>query len=177
MYHGKKVSLRELRPADLPYIMEYVNDYATYSPFTDAAPRPKTEAFQATWLEHSTREDLITFAITDLVTGEFLGTCQLRGINRSSHRSLFSIILRPSAQGKGYGSDALRTLLSFAFRELNLHKVTLMVYESNLGGQRLYEKVGFKYEGTLREEVYRQGKYENQYVYSILEREFGGSDA
>lgn len=177
MYNGKKVMLRELRPQDLPYIMEYVNDYDTYSPFTDSAPRPKTEEFQTSWMEGSTREDMITFAIADLETLEFLGTCQLREINRACHRSLFSIILKPSAQGKGYGSDALRTLLRFAFEELNLHKVTLMVYESNEGGRRLYEKVGFTFEGTLRQEVYRRGKYENQLVYSILEKEFGGQNA
>lgn len=177
LYHGKKVILRELRPQDLPYIMEYVNNYDTYSPFTDAAPRPKTEEYQLNWLENSTREDLITFAIADMATEEFLGTCQLRSINRACHRSLFSIILKPSAQGRGYGSDALRTLLRFAFQELNLHKVTLMVYASNEGGRRLYEKVGFTYEGTLRQEVYRRGIYEDQLVYSILEREFGGQDA
>lgn len=176
MYNGKKVILREVRPEDLPFIMEYVNDYDTYSSFTDSAPRPKTEAHQLDWLESCSREDLITFAISDIETDEFLGTCQLRGIQRASHRSLFSIILKPSAQGKGYGSDALRVLLRFAFDELNLHKVTLMVYKSNIGGQKLYEKVGFTYEGTLRQEVYRRGIYEDQLVYSILEREFGGHD-
>lgn len=174
MYYGKKVKLRELRPQDLPYIMEYVNDYETYSSFTDSAPMPKTEAFQACWMEHATRPEIITFAIAEKDTDEFIGTIQLRDINRACHRSLFSIILRPAARGKGYGTDALRTLLGFAFRELNLHKVTLTVYESNEGGQRLYEKCGFQYEGTLRQQVYRQGRYDNQLVYSLLEREYGG---
>lgn len=174
MYHGKKVTLRAMRPQDLPYIMEYVNDYETYSSFTDSAPLPKTEAFQALWMEHATREDLITFAIADRTTDEFLGTIQLRDINRACHRSLFSIILRPDTRGKGYGTDALRVLLQFAFRELNMHKVTLTVYEGNEGGKRLYEKCGFQYEGRLRQQVYRQGRYDNQLVYSILEREFGG---
>ncbi len=174
MYHGKKVTLRAMRPQDLPYIMEYVNDYETYSSFTDSAPMPKTEAFQTLWMEHATREDLITFAIADRTTDEFLGTIQLRDINRACHRSLFSIILRPDTRGKGYGTDALRVLLQFAFSELNLHKVTLTVYEGNEGGKRLYEKCGFQYEGRLRQQVYRQGHYHNQLVYSILEREFGG---
>lgn len=175
MYHGKKAALRELRPDDLPFIMEYVNDYDTYSTFTDSAPLPKTEEFQRRWMQTATREDLITFAIADVKTDEFIGTIQLREINRASHRSLFSIILKPTARGRGYGTDALRALLRFAFAELNLHKVTLMVYEGNEGGKRLYEKCGFQYEGTLRQQVYRQGRYENQLVYSILEREFGGN--
>jgi len=175
LYYGKNIKLRALRPEDLPYIMEYVNDFETYSSFTDSAPIPKTEAFQALWLAHSTREDLITFAIAEIMTDECVGTIQLRAIDRPSHHSLFSIILRPASRGKGYGTDALRTLLRFAFHELNLHKVTLTVYASNPGGQRLYEKCGFRLEGRLRQQVYRQGKYEDQLVYSILDREFGGS--
>lgn len=177
MYYGKKVMLRELRESDLPDIMEYVNDYETYSTFTDSAPRPKTEEFQKCWIAGSTREDLLTFAIADKETGEFAGTIQLRDINRRARRSLFSIVLKPSAQGRGYGTDALRVLLRFAFDELNLHKITLVVYEGNEGGRRLYEKVGFQYEGTLREQVYRQGHYHDQLVYSILASEFGGAHA
>lgn len=174
MYTGKKVKLRELRPADLPLIMEYVNDYETYSSFTDSAPRPKTEAFQACWLEHANRDEILTFAVVHKDTDAFIGTIQLRDINRACHRSLFSIILHPSARGQGYGTDALRTLLGFAFRELNLNKITLTVYASNEGGRRLYEKCGFQYEGTLRAQVYRQGRYEDQHVYSLLAREYGG---
>ena len=177
LYYGKKVKLRELRPQDLPDIMEYVNDYDTYSTFTDSVPRPKTEAFQTCWMEGSTREDLLTFAIADIETGEFAGTIQLREINHRARRSLFSIILKPGAQGKGYGTDALRVLLRFAFDEMNLHKITLLVYENNESGRRLYEKVGFQYEGTLRQQIYRQGEYHNQLVYSILSSEFGGSHA
>ncbi len=174
MYHGNRIILRELRLGDLPYIMEYVNNYDTYSSFTDAAPRPKSEEYQLAWLRGANRPDMVTFAICDRESDEFLGTCQLRNIDRATHRSLLSIILKPSAQGRGYGSDSLNTLLQFAFGELNLHKVSLMVYESNIGGQKLYEKIGFRFEGVLRQEVYRQGHYENQLAYSILEREFGG---
>jgi len=174
LYHGKKVTLRALSPDDLPHIMDYVNDYETYSTFTDSAPRPKTEEFQAHWLKHSTREDMITFAIADKTTDQFLGTIQLRSIDRVSSQSFFSIILHPQARGKGYGTDALRLLLAFAFEELNLHKITLTVYQSNEGGRRLYEKCGFQYEGTLRQQVYRQGHYDDQLVFSILKREYGG---
>ena len=72
MYHGKKVTLRALSPHDLTHIMDYVNDYETYSTFTDSPPSPKTEEFQAHWLKHSTREDMITFAIGDKTTDQFL---------------------------------------------------------------------------------------------------------
>lgn len=172
MYQGNKVRLRAPKESDLPQIVDYVNDYETYSSFTDSAPLPKTEEFQATWLKTANRQDMITFAIESLNQGEFLGTIQLRNIDLLTGRSDFSIILKSGTQGQGYGTDALNTLLGFAFRELNLHKISLVCYESNLAAQKLYEKCGFIFEGTLREEIYRQGKYENQRAYSILQREW-----
>ena len=73
---------------------------------------------------------------------------------------------------RGYGTDAIRTLLGLAFREMNLHRVFLRVDADNARGIRCYEKAGFRQEGTLREAVFKAGIYHDQYVMSILRSEF-----
>jgi RimJ/RimL family protein N-acetyltransferase len=62
------------------------------------------------------------------------------------------------ASVKGYGSDAMRVILRYAFTELNLHRVSLNVFEYNPRAVRSYEKVGFKPEGRSRGVLHRAGR-------------------
>lgn len=78
--------------------------------------------------------------------------------------------------GQGYGTDAIRTLLDLAFREMNLHRIFLRVDEDNARGIRCYEKVGFRQEGTLRDATFKEGTYQSQHVMSILKSEFEIND-
>jgi RimJ/RimL family protein N-acetyltransferase len=59
--------------------------------------------------------------------------------------------------GKGYGTDAMRVILRYAFYELNLRKVGLIVFEYNPRAIRSYEKVGFIPEGRIRGAILRDG--------------------
>jgi RimJ/RimL family protein N-acetyltransferase len=60
--------------------------------------------------------------------------------------------------GKGYGKDAMRIMLRYAFMELNLHRVSLNVYEYNPRAIRSYEKAGFTVEGRQRQALNRDGR-------------------
>ena len=71
-------------------------------------------------------------------------------------------------RGKGYGRDALSTALRFAFEDMNLHLVYLQVDESNEEARRLYSSLNFEYEGTLRDRYYREGRYRNVMMMSIV---------
>lgn len=74
--------------------------------------------------------------------------------------------------GKGYGSDAVRIILRYAFTELNLHRVSLNVLSYNRRAVRSYEKAGFRLEGTLRQAVQREGQRVDVYVMGILRIEW-----
>jgi RimJ/RimL family protein N-acetyltransferase len=72
---------------------------------------------------------------------------------------------------KGYGTDALRTLVRFAFDEMNLQRVELTVYDFNERGQAAYRKAGFVEEGRRREAIYTEGAYHDLIVMSVLKEE------
>ena len=74
-------------------------------------------------------------------------------------------------RGHGYGTEAVRLLLDFAFKDLNLHRVYLRVFVTNEAALRVYEKVGFVREGVLREAAYIDGKYVDVAVLGILRDE------
>lgn len=82
------------------------------------------------------------------------------------------IALAPAHQGRGYGPEALRWALGWAFRFANLHSVGLRVVEFNDRARRAYERVGFVREGRSREVVFCGGRYWDLLHYSILDREW-----
>lgn len=73
---------------------------------------------------------------------------------------------------RGYGSDALRLALRYAFDELNLQRVTLGVFDYNQRGIHVYEKLGFRLEGVERAAVQREGRRFDQLVMGILRSEW-----
>jgi RimJ/RimL family protein N-acetyltransferase len=74
--------------------------------------------------------------------------------------------------GPGHGTEATRLLVDHAFATLNLHRVWLRVAEDNERGLRSYLRVGFQKEGILREDYYRDGRYRNLVLMSLLRGEW-----
>jgi RimJ/RimL family protein N-acetyltransferase len=74
--------------------------------------------------------------------------------------------------GNGYGSDAMKVILRFAFQELNLRRVALDTFEYNPRAIRSYEKVGFVHEGRAREYLYREGRRWDLIFMGILREEW-----
>lgn len=74
--------------------------------------------------------------------------------------------------GKGYGSDAMKVILRFAFQELNLRRVALDTFEYNPRAIHSYEKVGFIHEGRARKYLYREGRRWDLIFMGILREEW-----
>jgi len=76
------------------------------------------------------------------------------------------------AWNKGYGTDAMKVCLRYAFLELGLKRVSLGVFAYNPRAQRSYEKVGFKLEGRTRQDMLREGKRTDTLWMGILREEW-----
>jgi len=74
--------------------------------------------------------------------------------------------------GKGYGTDAMRVILRYAFNELNLHRVSLALHEYNTRAYRSYEKAGFRSEGCVKQDQIREGKRTDTLFMGILRSEW-----
>ena len=66
----------------------------------------------------------------------------------------------------------MKVLMNFIFEEMNINKIKLNVYAFNERAIKSYEKCGFKKEGLLRQEIFRQGKYNDEVVMGILREEY-----
>jgi RimJ/RimL family protein N-acetyltransferase len=78
----------------------------------------------------------------------------------------------PDYWGKGFGTDAMRLLLRYAFVELNLHRVSLFVFAYNTRAIQSYYKTGFKLEGRMRAAMLRGGKRDDIVAMGILREEW-----
>ena len=98
------------------------------------------------------------------------GYC-LIGLDRHSERfELRRIAI--TEKGKGYGREAIKALMDYAFTELGMNKFWLDVYPDNKVGIALYESLGLKKEGVLRQNYKSERGYLDQVVYSMLRSEY-----
>jgi RimJ/RimL family protein N-acetyltransferase len=74
----------------------------------------------------------------------------------------------PADRGRGHGTDMLRALLAFGFRNLRLERIWLDVYDFNPGARRVYERVGFVHEGVLRRARFQHGRHVDVHRMAIL---------
>ena len=72
----------------------------------------------------------------------------------------------------GYGTEAMLLLLDYAFNHKNLHKVQAIVLKDNIASLKMHKKLGYIEEGLLRENIYKDGKYKDQVILSLLKSEY-----
>jgi RimJ/RimL family protein N-acetyltransferase len=103
---------------------------------------------------------------------KIIGFVEMKNIDWKNSKCMIGIMIEKKEHNRGYGTDAIKTLLNFIFSQLNLHKVYLYVFEENKKAIRVYEKCGFKVEGKLIDDVYKGGKFHNYLRMFILKEDF-----
>jgi len=174
MLKGKHIVLAPLVAADLPVMFRWINEREQV--LFNAPYRPVSEAEHATWFETIQRQmNTVIFGIRLLKGDILIGSCQLHGINPVHRTAELQIRLGEARErGRGYGTEAVRLLLDFAFKDLNLLRVSLQVLITNEAALRLYEKVGFVREGVLRKAAHIDGNQVDLAVMGILRDEYVG---
>lgn len=158
MYRLEKVTLAPFSWEQAQVYLDWVNQEETAHWLTRSLPVSPVE--HQRWYEGlMQRQDAVVFSILENESGEYLGNVWLWSVH-SVHRSAeLRILMSPQAKGKGYGTEACRGLLRFAFQDLNLHKVYLYVLKHNTAAVRAFEKAGFVSEGILKDEFFVAGEY------------------
>ena len=174
MYNGNKVKLRAYCKDDIKLAQEYLNQPEIMKNLVPGIPYPLTLESEEKWYESLIdSKDSYNFAIEDLKNGLYLGGCFINNIDwKKSVVTVGIFIGNKDYLGKGYGTDAMKVLVKFIFDEMNINKVKLNVYLFNARAIRCYEKCGFKKEGVLRQEIFRDGKYYDEIVMGILKEEY-----
>lgn len=160
MYEGRLVRLRAFERDDLDANHAFVNDYETVRGMLSGIPFPSSLSDEQRWLEQQTSytRGEYQFAIED-GGGDLVGRCGVIRLDWKNRVAEVAIMLGTPYRGRGYGTEAMALLTAFCFREMNLHKVKVSVFDFNAAAIRCYEKCGFVREGALRKEIFRDGAY------------------
>lgn len=174
MYVGEKVRLREYRKEDIAVRLRYINDAEVLNLLVSDIPYPITQNEEEKWFESITAlGDTYKFAIETLEDNQFIGGCSINNVDwKNSVATVGIFIGKKDCWGKGYGTDAMRTLISFIFMEMNINKIKLTCYSFNDRAIKSYEKCGFSIEGILKQEMYKNGSYHDKIIMGILREKF-----
>ena len=173
MIEGKKVRIRAIEKTDIDEIMKWVNDREVMDNLIMRYPVSRYQ--EEKWIEKALENGNPKNKVFALETkdGVYLGGIGLHRIDWENRNAEVGIVIgNKEYWNKGYGTDAMMTLLGFAFDRMNLHRVYLKVYDFNLRGIKSYEKCGFRREGILRHDLYVNGEYRDSVIMGILRDEF-----
>jgi RimJ/RimL family protein N-acetyltransferase len=120
------------------------------------------------WLERERHERRPATLVIETLDGDFAGLILLQCDASSPHAVELSIALDPAHWHRGLATDALRTLVDVLFDEWRLHRVQLRCEAGNERASALYERLGFRLEGTLRDATFTAGRFTDQHVYGLL---------
>ena len=171
--HGK-VFLRPAEREDLPLFVRWFGDARTTRTLSAAAPM--SLASEEDWFERvvaNQGRDGYHFAICRVDDDRPIGTIGLFEMDlRNGSAGLGISIGDPADTGQGYGTDAMRAIVGWAFDMLRLERVWLDVYDFNPRARLVYERVGFVHEGTQRHAIFRHGRFADVHRMAILAGEW-----
>lgn len=174
MIEGRLVVLRPREMSDLDRYHAWINDREVTRflvmryPFSLAA--------EEAWLAQRGSAPMgysnVGFAI-DTKDGVHIGSIDFHRASAEDRAARLGIMIGDKAHwSKGYGTDAMRTLLRFGFEEMNLNRIDLTVDERNARAIACYRKCGFVEEARLRQDRYAEGAYHDTLIMAILREEW-----
>jgi ribosomal-protein-alanine N-acetyltransferase len=166
---GERIVLREFEERDLDTSMAVVGDPdVTISLSFDTRTREQQAERLAADIARAKTEPRPDYylAITDRQTDELIGFIR---IGLGGHRSgELGYALRKDRWRRGYAREASQLMIAFGFEKLGLHRIQAACGPDNLASQAMLERLGFEYEGRMRDHVFTNGGWRDSLLYSVV---------
>ena len=169
------LSPRGASDEEIEKFTEWMNDFQV-TDYINKSEQIMTAIGEKEWLENTARKnENKNFNIIDLNSNKLIGTIGLEKFNWTSRNAVLGIFIGDkNYRNNGYGTEAIKLLLEFGFKYLNLHSIRLSLLSVNERAHKCYLKCGFKDAGKSREEIFLNGKYYDKLYMDILDGEFEG---
>jgi RimJ/RimL family protein N-acetyltransferase len=172
--HTTRLRLRPFTDGDADALFALHSD-ARVLRYWDAPPWPdrqRAARFLATCRQLAADGSGARLAIERAVDGEFLGWCGLSRWNAVHRTAALGYCLHERAWGQGHATEAAGAVLQWAFDASDLNRIQAETDTRNAASARVLEKLGFRREGTLREDCVVNGEVSDSWVYGLLRRDW-----
>lgn len=167
-----RVRLRKITKNDLKTLRDWRNSKDVYefnTQFTLLNMKDQLKWFNQINAKNS---DRVMFIALDK-SSHPIGVCGLIHINKINRHAAIAIILgEKNIRGKRFGTEMLHLLIEYGFKEMKLHRIEAEVFEYNKISINLFEKFSFLHEVTLRQSLWRNGRWWDIYLFSLLKSDY-----
>lgn len=173
MIEGKKIYLRAMEYTDMECFKDMLNDPDISSNVVGWS-FPVSDVEQNNWFEQAVKDQKNKrFTIVMKESNKAVGMVTLTNIDWHNRSATHGIKLHPSCpKRQGIATDAVMTLMQYAFEEVNLNRLNGSWITYNLASKKLYEKCGWYVEGIKKQAIYRNGEYHDLAISGILKSEY-----
>lgn len=172
---GNNIYLSPFCEDDYISFTEWINDYET-SKYLDQYSKVFTLEDEKDFVERSRKDDKVYLSIVKLSNDELIGNVSLMNIDHINKTATLGIMIgNKKEREKGYGTEAIKLLLDYAFNHLNLNNIMLELLKTNERAKKCYLKCGFKELGVRRQSHYFEGIYHDSIYMQILKEDFNSN--
>jgi RimJ/RimL family protein N-acetyltransferase len=168
---GDRIVLRPVSVDDAPGLVELLHDpEGRKMTGTHGQVRPGVAERAISWYgSRGDQDDQLYLAITERTTGQFVGEVVLENLDTDNRSCSFRIALvGPRAYDRGFGSEATALILAHAFEATGVNRIELEVHDFNPRAKHIYDRAGFRYEGTKRQALLWEGHWVDTHIMAIL---------
>jgi RimJ/RimL family protein N-acetyltransferase len=173
---GERVALRRFRPEDVAQFVAYrsVPEVARYQSWDAPYPREEGERFvrEIMATHPDTAGEWFQFAVALRVTGQLIGDCAVMPQADDPRQCVIGFTIAPGYQGRGYGTEAVRLLVSYLFTARGKHRISAYCDPRNAASAALLERLGMRQEGHLRQSTWAKGEWTDDLLYALLHDEW-----
>lgn len=170
---SERIYLRALEPDDYKVSIQWRKDDEIWD-MLGGTKHFVSSAYEKQWVEKTIFDSKdIKLAICLKEDDRYIGNVYMTNIDQvrqSCHSHV--LIGNKDYWGKGIAQEALRLFCDYMFKERNMHRIQAIVLESNIQSLKMHQKCGYRIEGLMRDSVFKEGKFQNQYILSLLGTDF-----
>lgn len=170
MMIGKKIIIKPLQKKHLEKLRVLRNDPDTNYFLTSIVPI--NEDMQEEWFKKISLDNSKMYLAIENKSNVFLGVVRCDEWDKINQSIRVGVDIMPEFRRQGYATEAFKILLRFLFNELGLNRIWLLVLDYNKRALTLYKKLGFRIEGKQREAIFRNNKFNDYIMMSILKKEY-----
>lgn len=172
MVYGELVKLRALEPAEAEAMWRWHHDPEVMRWMSDRYAEPLAEVRRRLENRPLNSYGDVLYGIEALADEVLIGLVRLRDAEPETGCAELDVYIgEKDYWGRGYATDAMRTMCRYGFEKMRLHKISLTVVTENHAAHRVYRKVGFSDEGRLRQVFRRDGRWYDMFTMGLLEGE------